>query len=250
VIATIALSALLFVSFVVLWLGQASRSVFTEGADSLAIRAVLRADVNNVGAELLAQRIREKVPDVKLEVITETIGRSLLALQEPWIAQMPDFEVTPLPVLIEIRHPLLLTNPAAVQKFVEELGQEPEVDFVAYNETAHNRLVKLAGAVGGLKGHTSRWMLSALALAGMAVMVILFAPLVSGSWSRLAGAVAVSWVVAWVLAWLVFRYWESTVVTPQQWSYLPFSRLVPEIAASLVLAIISIVLARGLRWRR
>ncbi len=215
--AFLCVAGLLFVALTVLWLGQTSQRVSQQGAEALTIRAVLRADTDDVTAELLAVEIRGHVPEVTIEVINEAMGRSLLALQEPWIAEMPDFEVTPLPILLEIQHPKLLTNPEEVARFVEDLEKNPAVDFVAYNETAHNRLSKYASASRQIEKHAVRWMLAAIALVALAALF---------ACSRLAGklsfmgevisAVTV-WITAWGAAWFTYRQWESTAITSGDW---------------------------------
>jgi len=220
ILAFVCYTALIFAALVILWLRQTSTHVTTQGADALVIRAVLRTDMDAVQTEQLAERIRALVPDIDMEIINDAKGRSLLALQEPWIAEMPDFEVTPLPTLIEMRHPDLLTHPQAVAQFVEKLKKEPGVDFVAYNEMAHDKLVKLATATGAIQRQTVRWLLVALALAGLAAHVG-FSRLISAQ--TLLGLFLRQMtlgITAWVGAVLVFKLWEKGAVATGTWDQL------------------------------
>lgn len=215
--ATLCGAGLIFIALVVLWLRQTSTSVYTQGADALTIRAVLRMDVDTQKAEEFSARLRAKLPDAEIEIITEAAGRSLLALQEPWIAEMPDFEVTPLPALIEIKHPELLTNPAAVVTFIEQLRNEPEVDFVAYNETAHGRLSKLAESTSQLQNHTARWLLAALALAGLMAQICFTIITPARSLMGIFLRQTAIWLISWALAVAMFRLWESGAVATGDW---------------------------------
>lgn len=219
-LAFLTAAALLFLTLLTLWLSQSSRHVYKQGANALVIRAVLRADTDSVTAENLAERVRQTIPEADIEVINEAMGRSLLALQEPWIAQMPDFDVTPLPILLEIRHPNLLTQPAEVAGFVKELETVPEVDFVAYNETAHDKLVKLATGTGAIEKHAVRWMLAAIIIAGFASQIgCSLLPSKRPTEIVLLKAVAV-WLASWAVAWVFFRGWESTAVDAGEWQRL------------------------------
>jgi len=220
ILSVLSASLLVFVALVVLWLGQTSNRVYTRGADALVIRAVLRMNTDAVATENLAGRIRQKVPDIELEIINESMGRSLLALQEPWIAQMPDFEVTPLPTLLEMRHPALLTHPEQITQFVKELGDEPEVDFVAYNETAHDQLTKLAAATGTIQGHTIKWILAALALAGFMAQVAFSALAPPRSLPGIVIRHGVCGIAACVIGILLFRLWETGAVATGDWERL------------------------------
>jgi len=217
ILSVLCTALLVFVALVVLWLGQTSTRVYTRGADALVIRAVLRMNTDPVATENLAGRIRQKVPDIELEIINESMGRSLLALQEPWIAQMPDFEVTPLPTLIEMRHPALLTHPEQITQFVKELGDEPEVDFVAYNETAHDQLTKLAAAAGTIQGHTIKWILAALALTGFMAQIAFSALARPRSLPGIVIRHAVCGIAASVIGIMLFRLWENGAVATGDW---------------------------------
>lgn len=220
VIAFFCAAGMLFIALVVLWLGQTSQQVYRQAADNLVIRAVLRTDTDSVAAEGLAERIRQQVPDAGLEVINEAMGRSILALQEPWIAQMPDFEVTPLPVLLEVRHPNLLTHPTEVAGFVEELEMQPEVDFVTYNEAAHDRLVKLAAGTARIEKHSLRWLLGAVVLAGFTsqfICMLIAAPgTVVGAYIK----PVIIWLCAWAFTWIVYRSWETAALETGGWQRL------------------------------
>lgn len=213
-------SALIFVAFIALWLRQVSTQVYTQGVNALAIRAVLRTDTDAVEAEKLAQRLRLDTPDLTIDVINEAMGRSLLALQEPWIAEMPDFEVTPLPPLLEFHHPQLLTNPVAISEFVEKLKSLPEVDFVAYNETAHDRLAKLADSTSSIQKHSVYWLLAAIIVAGLCAEIAFTAITPARSFLGLFLRQVVIWIISWVLAALSFRYWESGALATGEWNRL------------------------------
>lgn len=216
-------AAFTFVALVLLWVGQASNRVYSQGADALTIRAVMRANVTRADAEKLARRIGDRIPAMDVNLVDEAMGRSLLALQEPWIAQMPDFEVTPLPILLEMRHPDLLRRPLEVSRFVEDLKHEPEVDFVAYNETAHDRLVKLAGSTADIESHTLRWVLSMLGLAAFTAQFA-FSRLRNSRSVLGAGIFAgVTWLGGLLLGTGVFRLWESGALDTGDWHRIPFS---------------------------
>ncbi len=237
-------------ALVLLWVGQASNRVYSQGADALAIRAVLRANVSELDAEKLAGRIRDKVPDIKIELINEAMGRSLLALQEPWIAQMPDFEVTPLPILLEMRHPDLLMKPLEVGKFVEGLKQEPEVDFVAYNETAHDRLVKLAGGTAAIESHILKWVLAMLSVAAFAAQFAFCRLRESRS---LAGAgifAAVTWIGGLALGAVAYRIWEGGALATGDWHRVSFANYAAVgVSALVIIALASILSATVARVR-
>lgn len=237
VLAAVGATALGVLGLLFLWISQAATQVSRQGAENLTIRAVLRADVDGAGAEIVAGRIRQQVPQADLEVITETMGRALMALQEPWIAQMPDFEVTPLPNLVEIHHPDLLTNPARVQQFVKDLQEQPEVDFVAYNEAAHNRLLKLAGSIDGVRSHSFRWICGALLVAGGVLFGFLAQRLPGYSFAADAVASAAVWLAAAVAAGILFRIWEGPMAAVQEFPRLETRTLAGVAAVSLCLAL-------------
>ncbi len=223
VAAYLCFTCLFFISLVALWLGQTSGKVYRDGAEALTIRAVLRTDTDDVAAELLAADIRNKVPDVSIEVINEAMGRSLLPLQEPWIAEMPDFAVTPLPKLLEITHPQLLTNPVAVTQFVKELGENPAVDFVAYNETAHDRLTKFATASGQIEKHALQWLLSALTIVAFAATFA--CAVLAGNLSPIRTLIYIAgvWLPACATGWMIYRQWESIAISSGDWQRLPMT---------------------------
>lgn len=250
ILGSVGTAALVFAALVVLWLGQASKSIFTNGADAVTIRAVLRADVENPGAMDLAGRLRERLPDAQIDVITERMGRSLMALQEPWIAQMPDFEVTPLPILIEIQHPELLTNPPAVTDLVEDLKSEPAVDFVAYNETAHNRLVKVAGSALALQQHTMAWLLWALSIGGFIAAVGLLDYSFNRAIPYAFALAALCWGFGWAMAWPVFQTWERTAIQLEGWERLPGSDTSSAIWISALVMLLAAIFTTLSRWLR
>ena len=94
-------AALILVALIILWLRQVANHVYQNGAEAITIRAVLRTNAETESIEKLVTHLRNSIPDAQVETIDDAMGRSLLALQEPWIADMPDFEITPLPTLIE-----------------------------------------------------------------------------------------------------------------------------------------------------
>ncbi len=242
---------LLIGSLMVIAVSFAGETIAEAGARAMVIRAVLNADVDPVQANELAERIREQVPDVEMEVITETMGRALMALQEPWVARMPDFEVTPLPVLIELHHPELLTNTAQVQQFVRQLDSEREVDFVAYNETAHTRLVALTGSINHLRKHAARWVLILLSVAGFA-LVALFAArkAMEASWGGLFLVSFAAWFVALMVTWPMFRLWERPLIRDEDFVALPASMILQAGSVSLVIVLVATVCGGLLsRWR-
>lgn len=246
----VAAAVLLFIALVVSWLGQASSHIYTQGANALVIRAVLRMDADAVATEELAQLVRREIPDAEIEIIDEAMGRSLMALQEPWIAEMPDFEVTPLPTLVEIRHPRLLTAPAQVTKLIERLNDAPPVDFVAYNETAHDRLVKLAQSTEQIENHVLRWVLLALAVGGFALAAGIFCFAPNHSMLAAATTIAIIWLAAWAGGWLIYRGWETTAISTGTWQRLEPATHIKMGIAALVILIIAAAAARAIRWVR
>ena len=176
------------------------------------------------------------------------MGRSLLALQEPWIAQMPDFEVTPLPILLEMRHPELLTKPLEVSQFVDALNQEPEVDFVAYNETAHDRLVKLASGTAAIENHTLTWVLGMLSLAAFAAQFA-FSRL-RDNWSIIGAVIfaGITW-IGIILGAAAYRIWEGRALATGDWHRItPTNYATVAISALIIIALastLSNLLARG-----
>jgi hypothetical protein len=107
---------------------------------------VLQDSVTESDAEALASRLRTQTPGLRADVIGQVAGRALLGLQEPWMQRLPDLELAPLPILIELRHPRLLEKGFDVPAFLRELESLPETDFVAFNTTGLDRFVEFADA--------------------------------------------------------------------------------------------------------
>ncbi|MCX7719532.1 MAG: hypothetical protein N2111_14175 [Candidatus Sumerlaeaceae bacterium] len=132
--------------FVALSISSTVQSALQDRAFDAPATIVLRESVTESDAQALANRLRTQTPGLRADVIGQVAARALLGLQEPWMQRLPDLELAPLPILIEVRHPRLLEKGFDVPAFLRELESLPETDFVAFNTTGLDRFVEFADA--------------------------------------------------------------------------------------------------------
>ena len=194
--------------FFSLWGQNAVKSFLASRSGELSIHAALKPGMDELKGEELASRLRAQNSGIDIRVVGAAEGRSLLALQEPWVSSLPDVEVSELPVLLEIKHPDLIQQPASVEQFIKMLNDQPEVDFVAFNQVGQDRLVAFAGELTASISHICKW---AVILAAL-ISVLQFAFTITGSLKQSAGAAATRAVIVgvagWCLAAVGFRLWE------------------------------------------
>lgn len=133
------------VYFVVVLAFAERRNLETAVADwgrRMPIIAVLREDVAEERAKQLAERIRGEVAGLDVTLVGRREARSMLALQEPWLRQLPEMLVGELPVIIEFRHPALFVAPRELDSFIAYVRSQPEVDFVVFNSLGHDEVVE------------------------------------------------------------------------------------------------------------
>lgn len=194
-----------------LWVRQTADNIFSNRSDELVIRAVLKPNATEETANALFQRLSKETPGLRGEVIGPAAGRALLSLQEPWIAQLPDVEIDPLPILIEMHHPQLIVAPDEVEAFNEKLRTDPLVEFVAFNQTGHTRLVELLNNSRGLVYHVTNWLLPILVLLAAAVQALGNLGLSGKRYPYTAGISALTSVlIAWALAALFMNLWHGS----------------------------------------
>jgi hypothetical protein len=132
------------VVFVVVVLALLERQRFESAVASwgreMPIIAVLREHVTDAQAQALAERLRKQSPALEAAVISRREARSLLALQEPWLKQLPEMLVGELPLIVELRHPGLFTAAREIDTFLDSLRSQPEVEFVIFNNVGHERV--------------------------------------------------------------------------------------------------------------
>jgi hypothetical protein len=150
-------------------------------AADVVTRVALRQDVSEESARKLAQRLRERTPGLEVTVIGEAEARTLLALQEPWMKELPEVQVGRLPVLIEVRHPARYDAPSRVRAFNEELAALPEADFIEFNSIGFEGMVFFVRNVRSYSGFV------AALVAGLAVAAFVGACLGAGARRPRAG---------------------------------------------------------------
>ncbi len=107
----------------------------------MPILAVLRDEIDDAAARRLADQLTSEVVGIECTMIDRRQATSLLALQEPWMRQLPDMLVCDLPTLREIRKPALFHSSQQLDEFLAMLQSQREVDFVIFNAVGHERVV-------------------------------------------------------------------------------------------------------------
>jgi hypothetical protein len=108
----------------------------------MPIIAVLHEDLSEAQGRALAEKIRAAAPGAECTLISPREGRSLLALQEPWLRRLPETMIGDLPPIIEIRHPALFRSSSELDAFLASLQALREVDFVVFNSVGHDRVIE------------------------------------------------------------------------------------------------------------
>jgi len=142
-IAACSLAGALCVAIVLtaMWASQGLESAIRGRAADVVTRIALKPNVSEESARRLATRLREGTRGLEVTVIGEADARTLLALQEPWMKDLPEVQVGRLPVLLEVRHPARYDSPGRVRAFNSELEALPEADFVEFNSIGYEGMV-------------------------------------------------------------------------------------------------------------
>jgi hypothetical protein len=200
----LALSLVLFMAFMLLWGRNGALNILDKRSADIVTRAVLRTEVSDVQAQALAQSLRGETPGLAVQVLERGQARSLLALQEPWMKELPEIEIGALPAILEIRHPQSLSSPTALTSFNDRLAKMPQVEFLMFNATGYEHFVHFARS---LRAYLRLFGVSILgaALLGFVLFNLLSARLRGRNrfGSALALAVA-STTLAGALSWQVF----------------------------------------------
>lgn len=171
VLLTIAGALVFALALLLTWERRALEDAVVAWGRQMPIVAVLRDEVGESRANALAAELARKVPALECTVVGRREARSLLALQEPWLARLPEVAVGELPIVLEIRHPALFRAPRQVEAFVSSLQAMREVDFVIFNSHGHDRVILALAAV---RRHVNGLLGAALAVAGMLFIFLHF----------------------------------------------------------------------------
>jgi hypothetical protein len=182
IVASLAMAAVLLV----LWTRSIALYAYQTRGSDLAARAVLKPGVSEDQARRLADKLSAAVQGLSVNIISPAEGRALLALQEPWMSELPEIQVGRLPVVLEIRHPKLLTSAAETLDFNTKLEQYPEVDFVMFNSLGYEELVRFGTNLRSFSG----WVCGAL-ISLIALVFIVFNFTASGLRSTISLPVAI-----------------------------------------------------------
>jgi hypothetical protein len=144
---SLALGFALFIVLLVLWARAGIESAISGRENDMAIRAVLKQDVKDAPTRAFVDRLAKETQGLDVALIGRAEARSLLALQEPWMKNLPEIDVGELPAMVEIHHPALLRSRKSVETFVDRLAREPEVEFVVFNATGYDKLIRFVAAV-------------------------------------------------------------------------------------------------------
>lgn len=147
------------------WVKQGVLAEMNRRSAGLAVHAVLRAPVKEEQARELAADLEVGTPGLQARVISEPEARGLLALQEPWMQNLPEVELPRLPLLVEILHPAPLDRPGTLPTYNRELELRPEVEFVVFNDAGYESLVGFS--------RNLRWYAGALHSAFSALLLLL-----------------------------------------------------------------------------
>jgi murein DD-endopeptidase MepM/ murein hydrolase activator NlpD len=148
-LAGLTAALLLYLVLLALWTRGLLESLLEGRSRDLATRVVLKSSVSDEQAQQFADRVRTQSPHLELTLIGRDEARTLLALQEPWMKNLPDVEIAELPAIVEIRHPDALTTSAALLNLHEWLRSQAETDFLVFNDYQYDRLYSFAAAARG-----------------------------------------------------------------------------------------------------
>jgi hypothetical protein len=151
------LAALLHVLLLSQWIASGVDALVTgRYASVLVMHAMLRGNVSDDAAAGVASRIQNTAPGVKARVIGQAEARGMLAKQEPWMLNLPNVEISRVPVLIEVRLDPIL-EPAEVRRMKDTIASEPEVDIVIFNDNGLDDLVTFSRNVQWYTHAMGRW---------------------------------------------------------------------------------------------
>ena len=136
----VALSAGLLL--LIIWSRRAFEDAVIAWGRQMPVIAVLGDDVSEADAQSLAEQLRREIPALECVVISRQEARSILALQEPWMKQLPDVMAGELPLTLEIRHPALFHSPGELDEFLASLRTRKGIDFVIFNSLGHEKVVE------------------------------------------------------------------------------------------------------------
>lgn len=197
-IAAVAVSLLM--ALAMLWVSSAVHPLLQQNGEKFATHAVMAAGVSEGQAITVAERMQGMLPGLRVHVIGEAEARGLLALQEPWVRNMPEMELARLPLMVEFRHPQLLDRPELQAEIQQALEAMPEVDFSIFNDTGFENLLSFSREV--------KWYaegLQKLLTAGVLVLLFLYAirlgiAALHAPFAGLAARVVIAWVGGTILA--------------------------------------------------
>ena len=125
---------------------------------ALVMQAVVKAGVSDEGAEGIASRISHLRTGVAARSISEAEARGLLALQEPWMKDLPSIEIGRLPGLIEVRAGDVALTVAEFRALRDEIAAEPEIQFVIFNDVGLEDLVAFTSNADWYAGAMRTWL--------------------------------------------------------------------------------------------
>lgn len=225
-----------------LWVRQTADYIFTNRSDELVIRAVLKPNATEESAKQLFERLSAETPGLRGEVVGPAAGRALLSLQEPWIAQLPEVEIDPLPILIEIRHPQLIVAPQEIEIFNEKLGRDPLVEFVAFNQSGHDRLINLLNSSKGLVYYVTTWLLPLLAFIPACAQAMANIGISKRRYPYTAALSAfLTGIIGWATAATILSFWQAGALKYGMFSPLAFGTQLRWIFIAVLLSIIAAV---------
>ena len=148
-----------------MWASQGLEFAIRGRAADVMTRVALKPEVSEESARRLSVRLRGQTPGLEVTVIGDAEARTLLALQEPWMKNLPEVQVGKLPVLLEVRHPARYDSPGRVRAFNAELAALPEADFVEFNSIGYEGMV---GFVRNARAYSHYLAAMLMALSGAA----------------------------------------------------------------------------------
>lgn len=171
-----------------------------QHGEKFATHAVMAAGVSEGQAISTAEHLQALLPGLQAHVIGEAEARGLLALQEPWVRNLPEMELSRLPLMIELRHPKLLEEPNLQDRIEEALAESPDVEFSIFNTTGFENMLEFSGEVNWY-----RFWLIRLIGGGILLLLFLYAirlgvAAVSAPFPGLVGRVLIASVLGSVLA--------------------------------------------------
>lgn len=130
------LAVLIHLMFVTDWLSRGVQQLAQRRAGAaLVMHGVVRAGIKEEAAALLASKCEQQGTGISARVIGEAEARGMLALQESWMSELPNVEISRLPTLLEVRIAANGIHSATVRAFRDWLSRQSEIEFVEFNDT-------------------------------------------------------------------------------------------------------------------